>query len=160
MYLIPISNLSTMLHSLFYERPHLQGTHVPQHNISNPLVISFHMSIRAPLPGNKRKEYEWDKHFYNCVKSEKLFLAAMSLRHEQRQNTTVNQKHRLPNPLVLIFFIIIIKIGYYKQTNNTLQTGQNLVLKTRNKPCSSALQVSDYSIEKNNYLSFPKSYTF
>lgn len=41
---------------IIYLRPHLQGTHVPQHDITNPLVISLHMSIRATLPWEKRKE--------------------------------------------------------------------------------------------------------
>lgn len=29
---------------------HLQSTHVPQHHISNPLVVPFNVSVGAPLP--------------------------------------------------------------------------------------------------------------
>lgn len=30
---------------------HLKSTHVPQHHITNPLVVPFDMSVRASLPG-------------------------------------------------------------------------------------------------------------
>lgn len=29
---------------------HLKSTHVPQHHITNPLVVTFDVSIRASLP--------------------------------------------------------------------------------------------------------------
>lgn len=32
------------------EQGHLKRGHVPQHNVANPLVVAFDVSIRAPLP--------------------------------------------------------------------------------------------------------------
>lgn len=32
------------------ERRHLKSTHVPQHHITDPLVVPFDVSIRASLP--------------------------------------------------------------------------------------------------------------
>ncbi len=32
------------------KHPHLKSTHVPQHHVTNPLVVPFDVSIRAPLP--------------------------------------------------------------------------------------------------------------